>query len=448
MGWKQPPRTGITETTEATETGEAHADNGGVANSGVLVIKEFHQHLPESGAGPASPPPAAPRLDQVAWDRLGALFGDRPLPEGTYEAYRWAFEISGAVPPVGDSLPSGGLTEVVKDLDARQGVRPDMPLAVPFVRYLMERAATRDPGWATELAGWLAATCERTRVGPLPTPPPAERQVVLHLRLEPAQTEDRHWVRMWLHRGGFETLWESEATPLTLDEVRRELGRQLLRVERRFSETDPVACRRVDRVEFHVPFELLDVDFENWPMPIGRRGAPRGLGLIYQVAVRCPDERDGVTEALWRQKWRWYQAQSSRHPRAVHVLPDHEVSHVLGDRLQADQPPVCVLAEVSATRLQDALNAVLDAGVPIAVWRRGGPPRAARPGEGLSAALTTPGPDATGDESGIDVRRLPKLLRELRLEHADGAEDDQGWHHPLALLWDDPDCRPLSRSLS
>ncbi|MFH8370933.1 hypothetical protein [Streptomyces sp. NPDC018031] len=437
MGWKQPK-------TEVSETGDAQADNGGLANTGILTverlsIEELHLH------GPGTPQ-AAPRLDQTAWDRLGALLGDRALPAHTHAAYRWAFEISGAVPPVGNGLPPGGLTEVVKDLDERQGVRPDVPLAVPFVRYLAARSQTADPCWARQLADWVSDTCARMAVGPVPVPPAAACPAVLHLRLEPALAEGRYWARMWLHRGSFEAVWESEDAPLPLDDVRRELGRQLLAAGAGHAGAD--AVMGVERVEFHVPFALLDHDFECWPLPIGRAGRPRALGLLYQVAVRCPEERDGVTEQLWRRKWDWYQAHGGRHPEAVRVVPEQEVTHALGDRLQADHPPVCVLAEVSGARLEDALDAVLDAGVPIAVWRRGGPPGAAGPGEGLVSALAGDDRDASAGGTGVDVQHLPRRLRDLRLRHTGAPEGPQGWHHPLALLWDDPDCRPQCRSLA
>jgi hypothetical protein len=111
----------------------------------------------------------------------------------------------------------------------------------------------------------------------------------------------------------------------------------------------------------------------------------------------------------------------------VHQVSDDDVSEELADSLQLTEPPVCVLAEVTEPRLMDALDAVLDGGVPIAVWHR----PSAGPAEPIRTALTAQAPDA------LDVRTLPTRLRKARV---DG--------RPLALLWDDPGRVPERRSLS
>ncbi|WP_234332437.1 caspase family protein [Streptomyces sp. NRRL S-87] len=386
--------------------------------------------------------PRAPRIDQAAWDGLGELFSGRTLPDRAYDAYRYAFETAGCDVPT-PFLPAAGLTEIVRDLDERQGRRTDLPLAVPFVRHLADGARQADPTWAAELEAWVASTGERLGVGAFPPPPATTGHTGLHVRLEEAGAlEGGYRVTMWLHSGGFTNLWEPES-PLDLDAVRLGLADQLVAL----SGGDGIPggapgrppFRGVDRIEFDVPLELIDTDFESWKLPIGRMGKRRELGRLYEVVVRCPAERMGVSHGAWIQKWRWFMAQGGRHPEAVRALTDADVTEDLGYTLQGDDPPVCVLAEVSDPRLMDALDGVLDAGVPIAVWRRGGPPAPGGADGGLTQALT--------EECEVDVGRLPETLKRMR-STAPPIEEQPSWRHPLALLWDDPDCRPGSQSLS
>ncbi|MFE9453731.1 GntR family transcriptional regulator [Streptomyces sp. NPDC006739] len=103
-------------------------------------------------AAPASPASGAPPWDQEAWNQLATLARGRGLPPHVYDAYRWAFDVCGCAAPLVDSLPAGGLTEIVRDLDLRQG-RPGMPLALPFVRHLAAHAEDREWGARLGAAG-------------------------------------------------------------------------------------------------------------------------------------------------------------------------------------------------------------------------------------------------------------------------------------------------------
>ncbi|MET7698551.1 hypothetical protein [Streptomyces sp. NPDC005485] len=383
--------------------------------------------LGERWTDPHTAGPGAPRLDQPAWDELAPLLRAPDVPAHTYDAYRWAFEITGCAFPAHRGLPPGGLAGIAHDLDARQGRRPDMPLTLPFVQLLARRSA--DAQWAREAAAWVERTRSRLGAAPVPVPPGPDPEVVaLHLRLEPdAEHDGVHWARMWLHRDGrFEAVAESER-PLTMVEIRQELARYLL----------TASAQEVRRIEFHLPFRLLEEEFECWRLPIGRRGKPVELGCHFEVVVRCPDERDGVAGALWHRKWQWFKAHGGHDPEAVVELADEAVSETLGTVLQATEPPVCVLADVSRQRLLDALDAVLDAGVPIAVWRRRGPGRG-----GLGAELAD-------EKKGLDVRQLPALLRKSRIPRPGAsAEGACPSPYPLALMWDDPERVPERRPLS
>jgi hypothetical protein len=246
---------------------------------------------------------------------------------------------------------------------------------------------------------------------------------------EDTERDGAYWVRMWLYRNeGFETLWESDQ-PLDPAGTRRALARLL----------DETHACDVRRIEFHVPLGLLAEPFESWRLPIGRRRKPVELGQTFEVVVRCPQERDGLAGALWLRKWQWLKAHGGTDPQAVRELRDEGVSVELGTILQAAESPVCVLADVSGPRLTETIEAVLDAGVPIAVWHRDG----GEPGR-IAAILAE-----QWDPEELNVRRLPFLVWQSRIPNAAStARTGRTSAARLALMWDDPERVPERRALS
>ncbi|MGW6704838.1 VMAP-C domain-containing protein [Streptomyces sp. NPDC054956] len=424
--------------------------------------------------------PRAARLDQTAWDDLGKLFAGRDLPRCAYEAYLWAFRVTGCAAPLEGGLPGDTLLAVASDLDARHGGADGMPLAVPFVRFLGERAGGVDERWAARLHDWVSTTLRRLALPVLPPPPEPPRRTALHVRLEPPPGgEDGFLARMWLRRDEpgrageeegaefrrrdvSEHIWESEGEPVRLDAIREELVRQLLgagRASGGHAEAGTVSGA-VERIEFHVPYELLDLDFDQWPVPRGPRGRTRALGLVYQVVVRCPQERED-TAAEWRGKWRWLWAQGGKHADAVRVVADAEADDGLGMELGAGPAPACVLAHTRGRiRTEAVVEAVLEGGVPVAVWRRPGaasstgvpvPPGA----PDLLALLAPAGADGCPDPGALDVLALPARVREVRRAAFAGAAGAPGTSRQqavgadrLVLLWDDPDDTITLRSLA
>ncbi|MFD3326434.1 hypothetical protein [Streptomyces sp. NPDC058701] len=406
-------------------------------------------------APPVSAGLRTPRLDQQAWDGLGDLFEGRDLPRSAYDAYAWAFRAAGCAPPVHAGLPGESLLEVVQDLDERQGGRTGMPLAVPFVRFLADRAGAGDPAWAARLREWVRSTRERLGLPALAPPPPPPRRSAVHVRLEvPPGGGDGYLARMWLRGERMAHVWESDGAPVRLDAVRQELVRQLALIgggpegggDGAGAAAPPGA---VDRIEFHVPYELLDADFDQWPVPRGPAGRRRALGVLYQVVVRCPQER-ADTRAEWHAKWRWLCARGGRHPDAVRVVRDAEVTDVLGMDLGAAAAPACVVGHTAAAPDAGLLEAVIEGGVPVAVWRRGG----GLPAPPLLDLLAPAGPDGRPDPGALDVLALPARVREVRRAAAGAAAGSPRALQPgsggdrLVLLWDDPDDMPGLRSLA
>ncbi|MFC9250013.1 VMAP-C domain-containing protein [Amycolatopsis thailandensis] len=370
------------------------------------------------------------RLDQIAWDQLAELLTKRALPPSTYDAYRWAFDVAGCVPPPTTCLPSGTLMDLVRDLDNRQGGR-EMPLAIPFVRYLASRVDDSD--WAVALESWAATSRERLGAGTLPVPPEqASDPVAVHIRLTPASSEGHYWLHVWLHRDRFECIWTAEQ-PMDLVEVQTQVGQQLSSLYA-IDAGEPLRTGAADvrRLEFHIPFDLLDEAFEQWTAPIGRAGKMLELGRQFEVLVRCPDERTGIAGRYWLRKWHWFKANGGRHPDAVNRVNDEDAGQGATKTLHMDDSPVCVLAEVSPEHLHDVLSDVLDGGVPIAVWPRG---------HADQRTVTTMLGGSAGGDSGIDLRELPAAVYRLR-----SGNGQQG--QAIALLWDDPKIRPDLRSLA
>ncbi|MFD9193585.1 caspase family protein [Streptomyces phaeochromogenes] len=371
-------------------------------------------------------------LDQQAWTGLGTLL-DRSalLPMASHEAYRWAFENTGCTAPAAPGLPADDLTRIAHDLDQRQGRQGSPPLTLPFFRLLAARARSEPSrrAWADEVDAWVDATAERLGVGvvPLAPPPPAEG-THLHVHLsEHAETPDTYGVRMWLHdeREGFTTLWESD-NALPLGAVKTSLAEQLLQAVAR---SDPPS-----RIEFHVPQHLLHRNFASWSPPIGRRGRPVPLNSQYEVLLRCPEERDGVTRSRWEGKWQWFRAAGSHHSDAVRTVADIDLSASLPGELYSERWPVCALLDTSDPRLEDALDAVLEAGLPIAVWR----PAPMLP-DGEETDTTEPTADRAdlralhAELQGMDGHGpgVDRLAERVRSRAAAGGP-------PIGVLWDDP----------
>ncbi len=388
--------------------------------------------------------PRAARLDQIAWDGLGEAFAEHALPRDTYDAYAWAFKVAGCTTPVHEGLPGDTLIDIAHDLDERQGGRPEIPLTLPFVRFLGHRAGTADPAWAACLGEWVEQTRSRLGVPPLPPPPPPSRGgTALHLQLAPStEDEELYLARIWLRRGTTTAIWESEGRPLRLDEVRQALGRELRRVGTAADDESPYSeSPDIERVEFHVPFELLQVPFEQWEMP-GSRGKTLPLGVLHQVVVRCPQER-ADTRAAWKRKWGWLRTQGGKHPRAVQLVQNADVKPSLGVDLGIGRTPACVVADTTDPRTTDALDATLDGGVPVTVWWRDGTQAAGADGDELTALLE-PNEDGTPT---TNVLTLPGKVHALRRARAAASEAAGRVDSRLALLWDDPDCAMDTPSL-
>ena len=119
------------------------------------------------------------------------------------------------------------------------------------------------------------------------------------------------------------------------------------------------------------------------------------------------------------------------------MITDSHIKRTLGLRLRSRKTPSCVLADISGMHTQSMIDAVLEGGIPAAVWWRGGAPHPEDPD--ARAELTRLLALDDNGQPTTNVLTLPQQVHELRLDGATGSR--------ITLLWDDPDCTVETRSL-
>ncbi|WP_040712383.1 VMAP-C domain-containing protein [Nocardia takedensis] len=367
-------------------------------------------------------------MDEDAWSELARLLPDGDRLPWTYEAYQWAFETAADMPGLRPPSTAKTMLDVVHDLD-RRGVNAAMPLALPFIRFLA--AQMTDIELAAELNTWVSSVARRLGVGPVPpASPQARRTTTVHIELTTARQEGQYRLRMWLHYEVFECIQESDQ-PVDLVAAQVQVGEQLVAIY-----DSGIDTTEMRRLEFHVPFELLDEPFEAWAAPLGVRGRNTALGEHFEVVVRCPDERSRLTRDHWHRKWSWFTANDGTAPEAVRILRDEDVLRGASRELLDDAPPICIFAAVSGEHLETVIDHMLEGGIPIAVWPRGGHTAPTPTEQCFDVRLR----EDSKSGAPFHIRDLPARLRTWRAQ-------SHPPHLPpaLVLLWDDPTRRPSSR---
>lgn len=226
--------------------------------------------------------------------------------------------------------------------------------------------------------------------------------------------------------------WDDACLPL--DEIRIRLQESL-----------PALVQTVDRsslfVEFVVPRELLNADFDQWLIP-EKHGDPSRqnyqLGARYPVVVRDLERMTPPNDhSLWHARWqrlcgctvpangavRWVDPQDRDSYGSLSASLLRERAH--GQVCLALLPP-----HPADTPIAELLGAGLTAGVPAAIWLR-------QPSTGKGGWKKDKKYLARAVET-AELRRLPRQVLDMRqeAEEAQMAATHQGRH--LSLLWDDP----------
>ena len=220
--------------------------------------------------------------------------------------------------------------------------------------------------------------------------------------------------------------------------------RSLDEIRTRLQEVLPPLLSRVNRLqllmEFVVPPELFNADFDRWSFPERTHGQSTWhseLGLRFPVVVRDllrldPDD----DHALWRKRWQYLSRCNGKVPSAV-CWPekDGHTYNSLTASLMLDEAhrEVC-LALLTApsvdTPAADLLSAGLTAGIPAAIWLRY-----------CDGSENGADDDKKYLASAVETGALNRLPREVLKMRQKAESERQAATHPgrhLSLLWDDP----------
>jgi hypothetical protein len=187
----------------------------------------------------------------------------------------------------------------------------------------------------------------------------------------------------------------------------------------------PTDDRRL-RIEFILPFDLLNAPVERWPKEIDPAG-PVPLYKHYSVVVRSLDRiRDPARHRVWRARWRMLE----QSPTLARCQYSEDVPQRLEETITLDSRVVAVvLSEPPELLAGDGMSEIrmaIRTGVPIIVWHR-----SERPDAAFRRAV---------DESFNygEIAELPDRAFELRLAPPVSDDGLAEVGRNLVLLWDDP----------
>ncbi|MFE2810711.1 SEFIR domain-containing protein [Streptomyces nigra] len=369
-------------------------------------------------------------LDAQAWRLLADILEDVAPPRWAEQAYQWSFGETGSLgwaaappAPVGDV----DLYAWARDLGERRHPPGTVPKAVTFVHALAAGfAAGENPDErrrARELNAWVTRFLSDCELPALPAVPRIERtEATLTVRLaEHPQQQDSFYAEIWRRttdgRRPERLRPEPSSAPIVVDV---EGARLLLEGCLRPDILGPGV--RLQRVEFAVSDGLLEEGFDQWEVRLRRDS--RALGKVYEVVVRCLDQRWGADLVeRWSSRWRWLTRQRDGSGLATVWVGDEHVDQLddlVGEWYETDHP-VCVA--VSMARARPGVDAALDAGMPVVVWQR---------------ACDREDPTVPGLPKLLDVSNVSRLPLDVKALRRDRDVADRA-RASVVLLWDDPD---------
>ena len=288
--------------------------------------------------------------------------------------------------------------------------------------------------WAAEVPGGGDRLSEFRKSVDSGEAPPGEP--CLLVILDPDRNGgDRYRLSLTLFRNGY----DGEPQPgddacLSLEEIRCRLQESL-----------PALFRTVDRgsllLEFVVPRELLNSNFDQWPIP-ERPDDPSSrsyqLGVRYPVVVRDLERMAPSDDrSLWQARWKRLCDGAGPSPAAVRwVGPrdrdsyDSLTASLLRERARGQVCLALLSAPSAGTLIAELLGAGLTVGIPAAIWLR-------QPSKGWNGGRRDKRYLALAVKA-AGLRGLPRQVLDLRqeAEEAQWTAVHRGRH--LSLLWDDP----------
>lgn len=191
-------------------------------------------------------------------------------------------------------------------------------------------------------------------------------------------------------------------------------------------------------IEFFLPLELLSYPVDQYAIRDFK--TLRSISLYHQVVVRSLERaRKQNRRYIWRDKWNLLQEKQvlneHKDMAMIYRAEHYNGSESLSATLLGASVACLALAFVpsdSSSQTNDILSAILQAGVPIALWPR---EQTNYPKELHELFLEL--------VSHYPLSQLPALVKQQRQEAiTSGKQQHQGYH--LTLLWDDPNRLPPS----
>jgi hypothetical protein len=379
--------------------------------------------VPGAAPGTAGRASGGELLSHAEFRALRAVLDGAPAPEGLRKLFRDATrDIPGCAPPV----LSDDLLSTVRAL--RGPVSPR-----PLFHFLVRLAATSDRVTQDRLWEWLSETAPRwgVELAELHELDGLLRRTHIAFQLRPDLLGEGFQVTGWsVEDADVRQEVCTDGEPWDLPRVGLELGQVIADCVGDLQAVPPV-------VEFLLPLALLDQEVEALPVRVSQRSAP--VGELCPVVVR-PLERldDGAARDALRTRWKSLAACGDGYARdVIHWVlggtPQDAADHGPEGRGIPGDAHVCAALAYARPHgpAEDlALRAVLDAGMPVALWHRAAPERPDRR-TALEAVL-----------SGRALRDLPDVVRGQRTaaRHPSATPEHAG--NGLVLLWDDPDRLP------
>ncbi|MFI9172384.1 VMAP-C domain-containing protein [Streptomyces lincolnensis] len=254
----------------------------------------------------------------------------------------------------------------------------------------------------------------------------------LAIRIRPAPFDEDHYtVSHWFHSDArsphFEGRRDSAVIPFAA--LQQTVSDVISEVER--AEGDRPGRLRL---EFVLPLELINLPVESWPLDA--EDPHLLLGTAYPaVVIRSLDR---LLDERWHRRWRlrWQKLKDEPTSSSWYVsIPDRDPRHhekVLAGLLDERQVAAVLSEPPERSRQRGCLEikAALRTGYPVVVWHR-------------TSESTAEFRQALSDLFAGGFADLLSRITRFRQEAAAlGSEHDHFGRH-LAVLWDDPDRKPL-----
>ncbi|WP_369173758.1 TIR domain-containing protein [Streptomyces sp. R28] len=387
-------------------------------------------------------------LDEAAWRQLAQLLGGVRPESWAGQAYHWSFGATGspgrAAAPFG--TPDGDLYAWAEDLGERRHTPGTVPKPVTFAHALAAGYAAgespADLGRARALASWVDRFLDSRALPMLPDAPGIKRgEATLTVRLtEHPQRQDRFYAEIWLRTTDgrqprrLQPPEESGSLAVDMDGARDLLQESMRNLAGALADGEQGLGSKLERIEFAVFDGLLEETFEQWPLRL--RSGPCPIGKLYEVVVRCPDQRwEFDLPQLWARRWDWLTERSRHDERPTAWVADEDIA-CLNEHIGAwrkNDRLACVA--VSMSPAQEGVYAALDVGMPIVVWQRDG-----HRGDPTVPPLNT----LLALDKVADVADLPETVAQLRRS----THLPEAARSSVVLLWDDPYHSPAADPLS